>query len=219
MEHKPPLQYGGVYHIYNRGINKAPLFLEEEDFRHFIDLIRTYTCAVADTYSYAVMRNHFHLAVRIKQVEEIGYLLLANNVRDITQKWKVFWPHASDIEKQHLRKPEPEKMFSHALNAYAKWYNHKYGRSGRLFEARFERNLIDSEDRLRRLIVYINSNPEHHKVVSSYIKYPWISYHELTSTVDSWLSSVFVIGLFNDLPTFIAAMTKIEFDDWLTADF
>lgn len=64
------LQYGQYYHIYNRGNNQENLFREERNYRYFLKLYASYIEPIADTYAYCLLRNHFHLLVRIKTVEE-----------------------------------------------------------------------------------------------------------------------------------------------------
>ncbi|MCT4645628.1 MAG: hypothetical protein N4A74_11635 [Carboxylicivirga sp.] len=74
------------------------------------------------------------------------------------------------------RRPSPTKHFSHLFNAYAKYHNAKYNRHGALFERPFKRKIIDSDDYMRQLIIYIHNNPKHHRFVSAPIEYPWSSY-------------------------------------------
>jgi hypothetical protein len=65
-----PLQPGRYYHIYNRGNNRGNLFLEERNYHHFLKLYARYVAPVADTYAYCLLKNHFHVLVRIKAVVE-----------------------------------------------------------------------------------------------------------------------------------------------------
>ena len=62
-----PLEEGRFYHIYNRGNNKQNLFFEEGNYFHFLKLIKKHLLPVAEIYSYCLMRNHFHILVRIKE--------------------------------------------------------------------------------------------------------------------------------------------------------
>ncbi len=70
MKTLTPLQPGGYYHIYNRGNNREDLFREERNYRYFLQLYVYHVYPIADTFAYCLMRNHFHLLVRIKTVEE-----------------------------------------------------------------------------------------------------------------------------------------------------
>jgi len=76
MTSPAPLEYGEYYHIYNRGNNREDVFFEERNYRHFLSLYAKYILPNADTYAYCLLRNHFHLLVRILTQEEqtLGFL-------------------------------------------------------------------------------------------------------------------------------------------------
>jgi putative transposase len=67
----PPLRYNTYYHIYNRGVNRWNIFIEERNYEHFLRLYEKHIVPVVDTYAYCLLKNHFHLAVRVKAQEEI----------------------------------------------------------------------------------------------------------------------------------------------------
>jgi REP element-mobilizing transposase RayT len=62
----PPLEPGCYYHIYNRGNNGEDLFREQRNYAYFFKLYAHLVSPVADTFVYCLMRNHFHLLIRIK---------------------------------------------------------------------------------------------------------------------------------------------------------
>ena len=57
------LEFGKYYHIYNRGINSCDLFVENENYEHFLRLYEKYINPIVDTYAWVLMKNHFHLLV------------------------------------------------------------------------------------------------------------------------------------------------------------
>jgi hypothetical protein len=63
--------YDTYYHIFNRGNNGENIFIQERNYMHFLNLHFKYIEPIADTFAYCLLRNHFHLAVRIKSEEEI----------------------------------------------------------------------------------------------------------------------------------------------------
>ena len=65
-----PLHPGVFYHIYNRGNNGEDLFIEARNYPYFLALYAKYVEPVAETFAYCLMKNHFHLLVRIKTVDE-----------------------------------------------------------------------------------------------------------------------------------------------------
>lgn len=69
-QHELLLQ-GRYYHIFNRGINSCNLFRKADNYNYFLELYDKHISPIADTYAWVLMPNHFHLMVRIKEVEEI----------------------------------------------------------------------------------------------------------------------------------------------------
>lgn len=66
MANLTPLHCGQYYHIYNRGNNREPLFREPRNYTYFLNLYTKYINPVAETYVYCLLKNHFHLLVRIQ---------------------------------------------------------------------------------------------------------------------------------------------------------
>lgn len=59
-----PFQAGKVYHLYNRGNNRDPIFFGRENYLHFLRLIRRYLIEeTLDVLAYCLMPNHYHLLV------------------------------------------------------------------------------------------------------------------------------------------------------------
>jgi REP element-mobilizing transposase RayT len=67
MPKETPLIGGHYYHIYNRGNNGENLFIEARNYAYFLNLYTHYIHPVADTYAYCLMRNHFHLLIRLHE--------------------------------------------------------------------------------------------------------------------------------------------------------
>jgi REP element-mobilizing transposase RayT len=180
-----PLQLGCYYHIYNRGNNRENLFLEERNYRHFLKLYARYVAPVADTYAYCLLKNHFHVLVRIKDVAEQG------------QPGKLL---------------NPSQQFGHLFNAYSKAINKAYRRTGSLFEHPFERIKVTSEPYLFRLVTYIHHNPQTHGLIADFRDWPYSSYHALRSTRPTDLRRDEVLAWFGG-PAQLAAAHRRSDDD------
>ncbi len=61
------LEAGRFYHIYNHAVGKLDLFKDAQNYEHFLSLYDKYISPVADTYAWVLMKNHFHVMVRIKE--------------------------------------------------------------------------------------------------------------------------------------------------------
>ena len=67
MQKIEKLLLGKYYHIYNCGINGEDLFRNTDDYERFLRLYEKYIEPVAETFAWVLMKNHFHLMVKIKQ--------------------------------------------------------------------------------------------------------------------------------------------------------
>ncbi len=185
MEQKQPILHGNYYHIYNRGNNGIDVFLDNDSYYYFLRLYAKYVEPVAETFAWCLLKNHFHLLVRIKNKNEIDESQLTYNT---TEKPKVI---------------DPSRQFSHLLNAYTQAINKRHNRTGSLFETTFERKLVTNEKYLQQLIFYIHNNPVHHGFVKQMSLYPWSSYDTVTSDKPTKLMRAEVIELFSDLENFV----------------
>jgi putative transposase len=144
-----PLQPGCFYHIYNRGNNRENLFIEERNYHHFLKLYTRYIEPVAQTYAYCLLKNHFHVLVRIKGVDE---------------------------HNPSKPAPNPSSQFSHLFNAYAKAINKAYSRTGSLFEHPFRRVEVNSMQYRLHVVTYIHRNPQSHGMINDFRAWPYSSY-------------------------------------------
>ena len=71
MKNPAPLQHGLTYHIYNRGVNREPIFRSDANYRYFLDLYTHHVGWLVDTYAYCLLGNHFHFLLRVKDVEDL----------------------------------------------------------------------------------------------------------------------------------------------------
>lgn len=67
MGRRPRLEHpGGLYHLYQRGHNRAYVFGEDEDKTHFLELLHFYRQSLGfDLLAYVIMGNHYHLLVKL----------------------------------------------------------------------------------------------------------------------------------------------------------
>jgi len=197
-----PLLPEGYYHIYNRGINGCNLFRENENYEYFLHLYDKYISSVADTYAWVLMRNHFHLLVRIKKEEEIPFMSTKTpeGQKDPSGSGKNL--SASSRPESVSKKYKPTNQFSHLFNAYTKSINKRYHRTGSLFEHPFRRIKIVSENHLKYLVYYIHHNPIHHGFCEHFLDYPWSSYLTMLSPKTTKLSRNDVLSWFSNKSNF-----------------
>lgn len=174
---KPIFVNDNIYHIYNRGVEKRQIFMEDYDYLRFIhnlfefndtspagkySELRTPTVGInrkrdllVEVLCFCLMPNHYHLILR--QLKEGGIVYF--------------------MKKLGL--------------GYAMYFNQKYVRVGSLFQGRFKAKLVENDQYLLQLSKYIHLNSlevfdsewKNKKVLSSeHIKflesYRWSSYQD-----------------------------------------
>ena len=172
---KDIFEAGQYYHVYNRGNNRENIFTEEKNYQYFLEKIKKYILPIADIYAYCLLKNHFHIVLRIK------------DKNDLPEKFR---------EKIYL-------PFSNLFNSYSKSINKAYNRTGSLFQEHLQRNRIENEEYLKQLILYVHLNPLKHNFSKEFQAYNHSSYRSYLSDKRSSINREFIIELFTDLENFI----------------
>ena len=201
MTSPTPLEYGQYYHIYNRGNNGQDLFFEERNYPYFLKLYAHHILPVADTYAYCLLRNHFHLLVRIKTEEEQAQTLQTLRV---SETLRVSRPRS------------PSQQFGNLFNAYAKAINKAYDRTGSLFENPFGRIPVTAESYLVYLVTYIHQNPQKHGLVTDFRAWPHSSYHVVVSQQPTRLERDEVLAWFQGVAAFEDAHRRMVSEAQIT---
>jgi putative transposase len=165
------------YHIYNRGNNRENLFKEERNYSYFLSLYDKYVGPVVETYAYCLMINHFHLLVRIKELQ----------------------PNQDTAVK---KSSDPSHAFANLFNAYAKAINKGYGRTGSLFEGRFGRIPVATDAYFQNLIFYIHYNPQKHGLVKDFQRWKWSSFNSIMGHEPTWLQRDAALNVFGGIKGF-----------------
>jgi putative transposase len=187
MQKFEPLNFGKSYHIYNKGINGEEIFLHSEHYEKFLRLYEKHIDAIADTFAWCLMKNHFHFLIRIKEKE------LLNPLPERTEK------SSKNPDSEFL-----SRQFSNMFNAYSQSFNTRTKRTGGLFQTPFKRKLITTENYFTTLIYYIHNNPVKHGFCERIQDYPWSSYATIISFTPTKLKREKVIGWFEGKRNFIA---------------
>jgi REP element-mobilizing transposase RayT len=187
MTSPSPLLYDTYYHIYNRGNNRENIFIEERNYEYFMGLYAKYIEPVAETFAYCLLRNHFHVLVRVKSVDEILMTL------KVLETFRV-----SGKEGKPLGSDYPSKRFSNFFNAYAKAINKAYNRTGSLFQHPFGRVPVASEGQFFNAVRYIHQNPQKHKFVEDFREWKWSSYETILADKPTRLSRDAVLDWFGN---------------------
>jgi len=172
-----PLEWDRYYHIYNRGNNYEKIFFEEMNYHFFLKKYEHYISDYADTLSYCLLKNHFHLVIKTKNKNQ-------NNL----------------IAPQKILSEQFRKFFI----SYTMAINKRYKRSGNLLLRNFKRKEVDTESYLKQLIYYVHFNPTKHGIADKYQEYKYSSYKALISEGKTKLAKDLVLNdIFNSKKEFI----------------
>jgi len=180
----------GYYHIYNRGVEKRDIFLDDQDYRVFLHLLKFYLsppdpnnehplnklsltgfnpvrlrplqtlCKEIELLAFCLMPNHFHLLIKQRVVDGMTRL---------TRK---------------------------LATTYAMYFNHRYKRVGHLFQGAFKAALIQEDPYLLHLSRYIHLNPVE-LTGSNPVTHPYSSYaYYLKVKSAPWLKPQFILEYF-----------------------
>ncbi|NQX97980.1 MAG: hypothetical protein HRT73_08890 [Flavobacteriales bacterium] len=179
------MQADNFYHIYNRANGSEKLFVEEENYRYFLQQFKKYIAPIAHVYAYCLIPNHFHFVIKIKEEK-----VLNNYFEEKLSKSSK--PLESLLSLQ----------FSHFFNSYTQAFNKKHNRKGSLFSSNFKRKEITAKEYLQQVIVYVHLNPVKHQLTSNFDEFPYTSYKSILSNKPTLLDRKAVIELFDDLENF-----------------
>ena len=131
------------YHLYNRGVDKRKIFLEQRDLERFLAGMDQFNTLKSIG---SLGRGH-SVSTEPKLVKLIAYCLNQNHFHLILEQ----------VANKGIER------FMHKLGmGYAKYFNTKYKRSGALFQGKYQVRHVDSNEYLLHLSAYINLNDKAH---------------------------------------------------------
>jgi putative transposase len=151
----------GYYHIYNRGVEKRPIFLDEQDYGVFLSYIKEYlsskdinslqkqlALASTDWREKSNILREINLNNFSDEIKLLAYCLMPNHFHLI-------------IKQSQLNSID---LFMNSLNTrYVMYFNKKYKRVGPLFQGVYKAVLIESSEQLLYLSAYVHNNPIKYK--------------------------------------------------------
>jgi putative transposase len=60
-----------IYHIYNQGNNRQPIFFSRENYLYFLKKMKEYLLPYVDILAWCLMPNHFHWMVYVREADAV----------------------------------------------------------------------------------------------------------------------------------------------------
>ena len=175
---------GGIYHVYNRGVEKRDIFLDEQDYKIFLYYLKTYLTPPSEKKKTPL--NILRLGPDFdlyKNINLLCHVLMPN--------------HFHFLIKQNSENAVTELM-KRLTNAYVKYFNEKHQRVGPLFQGRYKAVLVLKDDYLVHLSFYIHVNPielARFSDIKELENYPYSSYPDyIGKRSTSWVYKDYVLN-------------------------
>ncbi|MEK7064171.1 MAG: transposase [Patescibacteria group bacterium] len=190
------LATGEVYHVFNRGVERRPIFTSKYEYQHALDIINFYRFTALpmrfSKFKLLPKTDRYQLFSKIAsthmpQVEIIAFCLMSNHFHFLIKQ-----TYDNGISN----------FVSRFCNSHSKYFNTRHNRVGHLFQGPFKAVRVETEEQLVHLSRYIHLNP-----VSSFLtprsgldKYLWSSYLEYLGLKNNGIvNSQSVISLFKSI--------------------
>ena len=158
------------YHVYNRGVAKQHIFLDDFDYQKFTSILKRHLddkiilntegipyakYKEVNLLAYCLMPNHFHMLLYIEE-----------NPREMID------------------------LLRSASTAYSMYFNKRYKRVGPLFQSRYKAVRIVDDKHLYHISRYIHLNP------INYMTWQWSSLqHYLTDYPENWINTQIITNM------------------------
>jgi putative transposase len=198
-----PLVKDQIYHIYNRGNNREDIFYKEKNYHYFLEKYDEYLSSYLNTYAFSLIPNHFHFLIKVKRTDAIAP---SDGISRMTKTDPTNQPTdgiSSKSDESNDVSKRISEQFRRFFLSYAQAINKQQGRTGSLFQKNFKRIPGYSSDHLIYLVYYIHANPQRHKILSDFRKYPHSSYKFFLTTKETKLCRSEALEWFGSLDQFL----------------
>lgn len=183
-----------IYHVYNRGVEKRPLFLTKWDYNRFLDLINYYrfiNCPV----KYSLFKNlpreereriFENLNKKVETwVDILAFCLMPNHIHFLIKQ---------------LNNHGISKFMAKITNSFSHFFNIKQDRVGHLFQGNFKVKRIESDEQLIHVSRYIHLNPVIGHILNfdELENYEYSSYPEYTGKKTRFCNTNLVLSYFKN---------------------
>lgn len=137
------------YHVYNRGVDKRKIFIDDQDYAIFLSLFKRHLGEKPDIGSQG--REYDWL---VNDVEVVAFCLMPNHFHLLLYQ----------VEMDAVT-----KLLRAVCSSYSTYFNLKYSRTGTLFQGCFKAVRVNDQGYLQYLTRYIHRNPP------DYLNWGWSS--------------------------------------------
>lgn len=173
------------YHVYNRGVAKQPVFLDEQDYRVFLSLLKRYLSNQP-----AISAARFAYPWYQPRLDLLAFCLMPN--------------HIHLLAYQRDEKALTDFMRS-LMTSYSMYFNRRYKRVGPVFQSRYKASRITEDAYLDHISRYIHLNPH------DWEDYPFSSLKYYAHKAEAqWVKPHAILDLFPDYAQYLEFLRDYE---------
>lgn len=144
----------GYYHIYNRGVEKRLIFLNEQDYSVFLSYLREYLLPKDEKSLYERLSNS---DTSLKEKDKILKLLRLNNFnKEIVLIAYCLMPNHFHFFVKQNSLGTIDKFMNSLGTRYTMYFNRKYKRVGHLYQGVYKAVLLRTDEQFIYLSKYIH---------------------------------------------------------------
>lgn len=164
------------YHLYNRGVNKQDVFLDQRDYLRFIFGVLHYQSPLEIFNAGRSVSNMIRHSVFNQSAETIKQIIAGRYVEPISF---ALMPNHFHLMVREKEESGISRYMQRQLNSYTKYFNTRYNKSGHVFQGPFQAVHVATDEQLIYLSAYVHRNPTQLKTWRrKESKYPWSSYQD-----------------------------------------
>jgi len=182
----------GIYHIYNRGVEKRNIFLDNQDYSVFLFYLKCY------------LDDKEKNIDKLKHNERLKVINRKNFNNEIKLLAYCLMPNHFHLLIMQKSKRNITEFMRSLATSYVMYFNNKYSREGALFQGTYKAVLVENDEYLLHLSRYIHLNPiktakgQTLDGVKKLVSYEYSSYPDyLGLRKTDWLKTSIILDYFN----------------------
>ena len=163
---------GETYHVFNRGVNHQPIFIDKRDYPRALEIMSFYR------FSKPPLRFSFYNRLPLEEKASFWKELEKKNEKIVIPLCFCLMPNHFHFLLRQEKENGISKFLANFQNSFTRYINTRHTRSGHLLQGQFKAVRIETESQFLHTSRYIHLNPYTSyvvKTVDQLKKYPWSS--------------------------------------------
>ncbi len=178
----------GIYHVYNRGVEKRAIFQDDQDYKVFLRYLKECLSPPANP-------KDLKIPFTLQGASFKGIPRLPKNYSERIQLIAFcLMPNHFHLLIKQITNADMEGFMRSIATRYSMYFNKKYNRVGKLFQGHYKAALVTNDHYLLHLSRYIHLNPAEY---TKNLEKAYSSYTDYILCQTKWVKPEIVLAFFN----------------------